>query len=698
MQGVKMNKEQTKELAEQAAQWTQALVNALDKVKTDTAELEHLHPNVTPIRECVCSFHCSLDEPDSSRALDAIAKAIERRAKQSVAKRLMNRSKNEEELAKLRANLKDAHERFMVRHQPNERTPLTWRWSRCLLRSATKTHFRPFLPPPMLVRPNPSEVAAILNHSPDTLKQLKPVSSSRHDSLASSPGCLAGTRQEILAQMLTWAEEPCESFSVFWLAGLAGTGKSSIAKTFCEQLADKGTFMATFFASRSSADRRDPFNIIHTLAYELAVTNPCIRFHVLSAVRTPPDVMQRSLKEQIERLLEVPLSHALSGRPLVIVIDALDECDKIGRVESGALIPLLANALRNLPVRLLVTSRQERSLEGIFKSLTHIPLRLHEIATEMIEPDVRQIFEMGFAEIRREHELTVDLWPSQEDIESLVRLTGRFFIFAATALRYIGDINFTPIDQLQRVLARGATLDGETPYSQIDALYADILQAATQDESAKSNARLRQRVSDLLRTIVLLEEPLSVAALAQFMDVSELETAKAVDALAAFLFVTNTCDRSIATVQIFHPSLRDFLCDPERCHDLHFFVDTSDQHHALAHRCLGMLNQNLVRDICHLENPTRPNSKIPNLTEQLQKHVPAAVQYACVFWPVHLCAGKSLSDSICTSLLEFCRTHLFHWIELLSLLARLPAAADHLPTVISWLRVSILLTIARYSR
>jgi hypothetical protein len=698
MQGVKTNKEQTKELAEQAARWTQTLVNALDKVKTDTAELEHLHPNVTPMRECVSSFHCPLDEPDLFRALDAIAKAIERRAKQSVAKQLMNRSKNEEELAKLRANLKDAHERFMVRHPPNVRTLLTWWWSRSLLRFATKSHFRPFLPRPTLVRANPPELSVILIQSPDTLKQLKPVSSSRYDSLASPPGCLAGTRQEILAQMLTWAEEPCQGFSVFWLAGLAGTGKSSIAKTFCEQLAGNSTLMATFFASRNSAERRDPFNIILTLAYELAVTDPRIRSHVLSAVRTPPDVMQRSMKEQIERLLEVPLSQALSDRPFVMAIDALDECDKIGRVEGGSLIPLLAEALRNLPVKLLVTSRQERSLEGMFRSLTHIPLRLHEIATEMVEPDVRQIFEMGFTEIRREHGLTVDLWPSPEDIESLVRLTGRFFIFAATALRYIGDINFTPVEQLQRVLSRGATLDGDAPYSQIDALYADILQTATRDESAKPNARLRRRVSDLLRTIVPLEEPLSIVALTHLMDVSELETGKAVGALAAFLFVTDTSDPSVATVQIFHPSLRDFLCDPERCRDQHFFVDTSDQHHALAHRCLGILNQTLVRDICRLENPTRPNSEIPSLIEQLRRHVPEAVRYACVFWPVHLCAAKSLSDSICTSLLTFCRTHLFHWIELLSLLARLPAAADHLPTVISWLGVSMLLTIARYSR
>jgi hypothetical protein len=500
--------------------------------------------------------------------------------------------------------------------------------------------------------------------------------------------------------MLTWVDESSQGMSIFWLAGLAGTGKSTIAKTFCERLSAKSTLMATFFASRNSAERRDSFNIIHTIAYELSVTDPRIRLHVLSAVRSPPDIMQRPMQEQIDRLLTVPLFQAQSGRNLVLVIDALDECDKIGRVEGGALIPLLAEALRNLPVKLLVTSRQEKSLEGMFKSLAHIPLRLHEVATEVVDPDVRQIFETGFAKIRREHELTVHLWPLHEDINSLVQLTGRFFIFAATALRYIGDINFTPTEQLQRVLARGATLHGEAPYSQIDALYADILHAAARDESGKANARLYRRVSELLRTVVLLEEPLSVAALAQLIDVSELDIAKAVGALAAFLFVVNTHDPLVAVVQIFHPSLRDFLCDPERCSDPRFLVNPLAHHGVLARRCLAVLSQpgTLARDVCRLKDPTRPNWKIPDLAQRLQSYAVGSVQYACVFWPVHLTAGEPEFESFYILLLQFCRTHLFHWIELLSLLSRLPTAVDHLPTVVSRLRVSMTSSITLYSR
>jgi hypothetical protein len=81
-----------------------------------------------------------------------------------------------------------------------------------------------------------------------------------YDSLVSSPGCLAGTREKILAQMITWVDEPRHSMSICWLAGLAGTGNSAIAKVY-EQLTDKGILTAAFFMPRISAERRNLFNI-----------------------------------------------------------------------------------------------------------------------------------------------------------------------------------------------------------------------------------------------------------------------------------------------------------------------------------------------------------------------------------------------------------------------------------------------------
>jgi hypothetical protein len=116
--------------------------------------------------------------------------------------------------------------------------------------------------------------------------------------------------------------------SIFWLAGLADTGKSTIIKTFCERVSNDDRFLlASFFASRSSAERRDPYRILHTFAYQLAITADSIRSHVLSAVRAPQDVMQEPMQEQVKQLLAGPISKAsLHGRTIVLAIDALDEC------------------------------------------------------------------------------------------------------------------------------------------------------------------------------------------------------------------------------------------------------------------------------------------------------------------------------------------------------------------------------------
>jgi hypothetical protein len=51
----------------------------------------------------------------TTRALTSIADAMEQRTKQGLAKQVFNRSKNEDELTKLRANLQDAYNRFMAR-------------------------------------------------------------------------------------------------------------------------------------------------------------------------------------------------------------------------------------------------------------------------------------------------------------------------------------------------------------------------------------------------------------------------------------------------------------------------------------------------------------------------------------------------------------------------------------------------------
>jgi hypothetical protein len=528
------------------------------------------------------------------------------------------------------------------------------------------------------------------------------VFSARFDSRDSPDGCLVDTREDILRSMISWVTEPSSpssSMSIFWLADLAGTGKSTVIKTFCQRVdSDDRFLLVSFFASRNSAERRDPYAILHTFAYELAISTNCFRTHILSAVRAPQDITQRPMWEQVDQLLAEPIKKAqLRGRTIVFAIDALDECQKSAGVEGGPLITLLAQALRHQPVKLIITSRQEDSLTQLFRSLPHASLRLHEVGSALVEADVRRVLNEGFAMIRRVHagSLEAGEWPTRSQLNGLVSLTGPFFIYAATVLKFIGDSRFSPDERLNQVLKRGSAISlvNSKPFSQIDILYADVLKSVTADATGCADAELCRRVGDLLRTVVLLEEPVSIRALSHLMgafdDVQQVD--KDVRALGSVLLISYNSgpDRFSDTVSMFHPSFRDFLVDPHRCLDEQFLVRPAEHQHKLLFHCIELLNNKLCYDICGIRSPGRANAEVKDLPVLLARHVPEAVVYASQFWPVHLVANGSPSDSVLTALLEFCVNHLFHWLETLSLLGKLSSAGEHLPRIIAWCQVSI---------
>ena len=82
-------------------------------------------------------------------------------------------------------------------------------------------------------------------------------------------GCLKNTRDAVLTTIELWARDFDQS-SVYWLNGLAGTGKSTIAKTIAERLFVDDQLGASFFCSRDFEDRRNLHFIFPTLATQLA--------------------------------------------------------------------------------------------------------------------------------------------------------------------------------------------------------------------------------------------------------------------------------------------------------------------------------------------------------------------------------------------------------------------------------------------
>ena len=113
--------------------------------------------------------------------------------------------------------------------------------------------------------------------------------------------CLPRTRESVLDGMMGWAGNPQERH-VFWLNGLAGTGKSTITQTFSGIVAEAGTLGASFFCSWDYLDRKELRNIFPTLAYQSSAKpiGRCARSVVLwrpivTGTSPPSTVAQHSL-------------------------------------------------------------------------------------------------------------------------------------------------------------------------------------------------------------------------------------------------------------------------------------------------------------------------------------------------------------------------------------------------------------------
>ncbi|KAJ5710490.1 hypothetical protein N7488_004646 [Penicillium malachiteum] len=117
----------------------------------------------------------------------------------------------------------------------------------------------------------------------------------------------------------------------FWLNGMAGTGKSTIARTIARFFPSEQLAAATFFFKRGEADRGNDTRLFPTISRQLAIKIPDLAPSLQNALITDPDVGKKSLKVEFQELLLQPfleLDRSSSQIQVIfVVMDALDECD-----------------------------------------------------------------------------------------------------------------------------------------------------------------------------------------------------------------------------------------------------------------------------------------------------------------------------------------------------------------------------------
>jgi hypothetical protein len=451
---------------------------------------------------------------------------------------------------------------------------------------------------------------------------------------------------------------------------MAGTGKSTIARTVARACADKKRLGASFFFSRGQGDLGHAARFFSSIAVQLANTLPTLKPYVCKAVAENPDISQRGLSEQWKHLIFQPLVH-LNAKPLqpqlfVVVIDALDECE--GDDDIRLILRLLseAKALNGIRLRVFVTSRPETPIRcGFLNVPEHEDFVLQNISPSILRQDMFTFFHHELERIRKERSLPAD-WPIRGHLELLVQRADRLFIYAATICRFIQDRKFDPRKRLSIVLEGAAARQSST--GALDVMYTQVLNHSVIGNcEQQEKEELLERFRQIVGPIILLSDSLPADALARLLHKEDWEIDVTLDSLRSVLSVPEN-QLEDPGIRLLHPSFRDFLLDEQRCLDLQFWIDEKATHSYLSISCLELMSGHLKRDMCNLRLPGTIISDVAN--QAIDNYVPLDVRYACCYWIYHLQRGNiELCDN--GNVHVFFQKHFLHWLEVLSLIGKI---------------------------
>ncbi|KAF7377338.1 Vegetative incompatibility protein HET-E-1 [Mycena sanguinolenta] len=325
--------------------------------------------------------------------------------------------------------------------------------------------------------------------------------------------CAENTRVELQAQIMQWLSDPSKE-QIFWVTGIAGSGKSTLSATIVEKLREKTPVAAQFFISRNIPETIDAKKLVPTIALQLAEFSPAAACTIEAALKHGLPGLQ---KDQVEKLLLAPIQEICKSYDrAIILIDALDELQDAA-VVVPKLLSLLAPKSKNsdLPdkLRVIVTSRPEHwAVISSYDSLNHAVFKQEALTTDMDE--FRSFIVARFKEIKEELNIKGpgwDNWPSDAQVSKLSTAADGLFHYAATALKWIQEeIGINWEDSREWVFEKF----NELGTGELRTLYRVILTSFENidikaDDEKQRNNRLRG-FHHVIGTILVVYKPLTI--------------------------------------------------------------------------------------------------------------------------------------------------------------------------------------------
>ncbi|KAG5638978.1 hypothetical protein H0H81_008198 [Sphagnurus paluster] len=440
-----------------------------------------------------------------------------------------------------------------------------------------------------------------------------------YDKQEKSP-CDDDTRIEVLAEIRDWVNDRTpESLNFLWLSGDPGCGKSAITASLAKDCKDRATLWAQFFINRNNALTTDPNSYFPSIARQLANRSTKVAQKIHDTLKLQQSLVDTVSSDQAAKLFIgsiIVASELAPGRPVVVIIDGLDETERKHLRNTATIFAELFSALSEYKnVKVFISSRTEDEIRNPFARALrdHRVKHIHLYTAESVA-DVSRYIKRRLEKIARDHSLDGETppWPGEKRTTLLGQRASGLFIWAVTAIKFIEEEidrnGFERLDGIFDMLTAENLQD-------INKLYALIITHTIPKDVPWEFERFRRVVG----AIVHLQEPIPIDDLARLLDLRETPTSPPVDMhnfvrRLRTVLVSGTDIIEGKTIPRLHKSFAEFIVSTQI--DERFRVIPEHAHLELVIRCLHQLR--IARG---LFNKTR---------------IPLSIRYACQFWFKHL--------------------------------------------------------------
>ncbi|KAF7978469.1 hypothetical protein HWV62_45591 [Athelia sp. TMB] len=471
--------------------------------------------------------------------------------------------------------------------------------------------------------------------------------------------CMSGTRVATLSLILQWSRS-VDQHNILWLKGVAGSGKSAIAHAVAQMLHADGLLTSSFFFDRESPSCNTPRLLFTTIARDMARRSPTIAEDICATVESEPALASAHISRQFEAFLKGPLCRHPAERPVIVVIDALDE--SIRDESDTGLLTILRDGIAKLPsnFRLFLTSRPTRVIERFLSQKDHISSLLLDIGSAENRRDIAAYVDAMLLDAAIGLQMGAP-WPDEALIRDLKLMADGLFIWITTVFSYLRNAH-KPRAKLRALLSKYHPHGPLEPTKKIDALYGSILEVCGDWDDPD----FRDDYALFMGAVMAVKRPLSLATLrALHGDKQELLLPNLPQRFGSVLVGLHNEHEPIHTL---HLSFREFITAraADNADTRKFFLSEKEHSQRVAGLCLRAMIRELadtsITGVGFLAKDEDDEPGIPQLAG-----VPEHLLYACESWGDHI---HDIEGPINTGIMEILQEFLLRddttWVEIVS--------------------------------